>query len=95
MTLRFVENVEFVLHVQPMEMQRRRLVPQRVQDIDDNLITDVCCDLRDWPLPVDADRRTCKGAIWVCGNPPDFEVVCNGGSLYYSEEGNKCQQKHA
>lgn len=76
-----------------MEMQRGRLISQRVQHIDDDLVTDICCDGWDGPFPIDANRGPIKGAIWVCSNPTDFEVVCNGGCLDYSGQGADCQQK--
>lgn len=63
------------IHKQPMKVQRRRLVTQVIVGIDQDGIPNIGHDLRDRPLPVDADGRTLKRAVGVGPDPFDGKVV--------------------
>lgn len=70
-------------------MQRGALVPERVQHVDDDLVTDVGSDGWNGPLPVDTDHGSFKGTVWVGSDPTDFKVIRDGGRLRPSDEGRK------
>jgi len=68
-------HVRAAIHEQPVEVQRRRLVPQRVEDVNDQPIADIDLDEGEGPLTVDANDRPVCFAIWIGRDPADVEVV--------------------
>lgn len=63
------------IHVQAVEMQTRRLIPQGVLDIDNDLVA-FRNDYR-WqrPLSVDANDWTCLLAVGIRVDPSYVEVM--------------------
>lgn len=81
--------------IEAVEVQRGRLVAQRVQDVHDDGVADVGCDVWNRPLSVDANCRAVKGTIWVGGDPANLKVVGDGGRVDALEEAraqNKLKQ---
>ena len=81
------------VHVQTMEMQRRRLISKRVLDIDNDLITFVGNDRWDGPLTIDAHHGAILLAIWVCVCPSDVKVIGDSGSLRNGSKERKWKEE--
>lgn len=67
------------MHKQAMKVQRGRLITELIVHIDDDVVTNVGIYLRDRPLPIDANRGPLECTIWICGDPCDIEIICDGG----------------
>lgn len=65
--------------VNAVKMQRSRLVTELVVDVDDDTIADVCLDMRNGPLVIDADDGTRERSVRIGSDPSDVEVVADGG----------------
>lgn len=63
------------IHEQAMEMKSGGLISQLIVDIDDDLIADSRRHYWQRPLIVDADGWSLEGAIRVCSDPGDVEIV--------------------
>ena len=70
------------VHVQAMKMQAGGLVPELVQNVDNNLIANSRRDVRYRPFAVYANDWTWKRTIRIRGHPGDIEVVCDCRSPY-------------
>lgn len=81
------------IHVQAMKVQRRRLVSERVLDIDDELVALGDPDGWDGPLSVDANDGTGLHAIRVRIHPRYIKVVSNGGTVSQGHKQGYWKQK--
>jgi len=52
-----------------------------VLHIDNNAISDVGGDVRNWPLAIDAHDRTCVQTIRVGRDPGHVEIIYDRGSM--------------
>lgn len=80
------------IHVKAMEVQTSGLVTQLILYIDNDSVSNGSCDVRNWPLAIDANGRAGK-AIWLCGHPSDIEVISHGSSYCRGDEEEKRQQR--
>ena len=67
-------------HEEAVEMERGVLILERVEDFDNDTVSDVGLDGRDGPLPIDADGLAVKQAVGICCDPGDVEVIVDRGS---------------
>lgn len=67
------------IHIEAMEMQSGGLVTQLVVNIDNDPVPNSGGDVRDWPLPIDANGRA-REAVWLGRDPGDIEVIGHCGS---------------
>lgn len=67
-------------------MQCRRLIFERVLDIDYELVALGHPNGGDGPLSVDANDRTSLQPIRIRVNPRYFKVVCDGGTVGQGQE---------
>lgn len=75
--------------IKTVEMQTRCLIPKVVFNVDNDLVPNSRCDVRYWPLPVDANGWARK-AIGLGSHPANIEVVSHNisdGRRDQEEEG--------
>lgn len=60
---------------QAVEVQRGGLVPEGVDDIDDDPVADICLNARNRPFAIDSYHRSICLSIGIGRHPPDVEVV--------------------
>lgn len=74
-------HMRCAIHVQAMEMQARRLISQRVLNIDNDLVAFRGYNSWKWPFSIDAHDRACVLAIRICVQPSYVEVVGDSCTL--------------
>lgn len=70
-------HVSGAILIHSMPVKASRLVSQLIVDIYYQPVAFGHTNSRKRPLAVDANDRAHKGAVWICKNPGDIEVVGN------------------
>ena len=90
--LHWTIHMRGTVHEQSVEVQRCRLIPQGVEDVDNYSVTEGDLYSRDGPLAVDANDRPICFAIWICRNPTNVEVIgygCSHRKRYARQKGER------
>lgn len=69
------------VHVKTVEVETGRLIAKLVVDIDHDLVSHGGGEVRQWPLPIDANRRTLLLSVRISQHPCNVPVVCDCGGL--------------
>ena len=77
------------VHVETMEMQRSRLVAQVIVSIDDDPITNVNLDCRDWPLAIDANDWALESIVRISSDPANIKIKLSGSCRSEMGKGEK------
>ena len=72
-----------------MKVQASALVPQQIEHIDYETVTDCGSDVWQRPLTVDTHDRSCEHAIGIGSDPRDIEIICDGGSMSIQAQAEK------